>query len=191
MRSWPAPLPPMRKRFASWLVGPYRHCHRADAAHFRGQHVARLDRRHAFRRAGEDDVARIKRIELGGILDHRRYGEKELARRRALAYFAVHLERHFDIVWIAEFVRCDEPRAEHAVAVDRLARARRLGAAQGHVEADGIASDDLQRTLARYAARLAADDDGELELRIVAPIEEAQRHAFGGPDERCIRLDEH
>src|SRR5712691_5892200 len=48
------------------------HFHRADVLDVRGDHVARLNGAHAFGRSRDENIARIQRIERGGVLDQLR-----------------------------------------------------------------------------------------------------------------------
>src|SRR5687767_11712448 len=132
--------------------------------------VAGLYRPDAFGGAAEDQVAGMQGVEAGRVFDQPRHVEDHAARVGALPRLAVDREPEIERVGVGHLVAGDEPGREHAVAVDRLAEARKLGPAQGHVEADRVAADVVERPCARHAIRLAPDDYGELDLVVVAPL---------------------
>src|SRR5256885_3450904 len=66
---------------------------RADAVDAPAQRVADLDRRDAFGRAAEDQVAGRQRPGLRDVLDDLGHAPDQLAQRAGLARLAVHIER--------------------------------------------------------------------------------------------------
>src|SRR5262249_8267712 len=125
----------------------------------------------AWRRAGDDDVARLhdKILRAGpddlpAIEDHRR----SIA---ALALLAINVEPHVEVLRILDLVLGDEPGAERpeglaAFAFGPLPSALDLKDALGDIVGKTIAGDDVERAFFAQVARTAADDDAELDLPI-------------------------
>ncbi len=91
---------------------------------------------------------------------------------------------------IGDLVGGDEPRPQHGIRVGRLAEAAVLGAAHRDVEADAIAGDVSERVGARNVLAAAPDDDGELDLVIVAPPGPVKHDFLARPDDARVRLQE-
>src|SRR5574343_1279836 len=84
----------------------------ADAFDFSFDHVARLDVRQAFRRAGQDDVARIQGHEGRQVFDQRRDDENHVGGRAFLRRLAVDARRQLERHRIGDVVAVDQPGAE-------------------------------------------------------------------------------
>ena len=139
--------------------------------------------RTALRRAGQNHVARVQRVEGASPLDQLRDAENQVAGVRILPRGAVHRDLEREISGIGNLVARDEPRAQHTVGVGRLAQAPFLRPTDRHVEADAIAGDALERLGGFYLAAAFADDHGKLDFVIVAPIGMHELHAFARADE--------
>ena len=105
-----------------------------------------------------------------------------------LALLTVDAERQRHIVGIENFVGGHHPGSEHAIAIDRFAEAAIGLAAHRHVEAEAVAGDMVERTLAWNIGAGLADDQHELDLVVVAAIGETQRDALRRTDDRRIGL---
>src|SRR3984957_8756635 len=141
-------------------------------------HVAGLQERrrlhaepHARRRTGDDDVAglqdeilRAAPHDVAAVEDHGRGVA-------ALAFFAVDVEPHGELLRVLDLVLGDEPRAERAkrfaaVAFGPLPGALDLEHALGDVVGEAIAGDDVERPFLAQVAGARADDDAELDFPI-------------------------
>ena len=107
----------------------------------------------------------------------------------ALSLFAVHEKSIGDVVRIRNFISGDQPGAQNRIGVDGLARARRLRAAQRHVEADAVSHHMAERLRQRNVAAATADNRRELGLRIGAPIRKTDRDALRLADKRAVGLE--
>ena len=121
------------------------------------------------------------------LRDRRRHA----ARVRRLPRLAVHAQRHREIVRIRDLVRRDDPRAERAERVDRLAEREdaaphlaSLDVARGDVVEDDVAGDVVHRLLRAEPLAVLADDHRELEL-VVELLGEVL-----GIDDRLVRADD-
>src|SRR5690606_41031929 len=113
-----------------------------------------LHGRHPFRRAGEDEVARLEPHRLGDLRDELRHAPDQHRDVALLTRLAVDLELDAALRDVAAFRRRDEARAgrrviESLAEIPRPAELLRLGleVAPGHVEPDAVAEDVLERLL--------------------------------------------
>jgi tripartite-type tricarboxylate transporter receptor subunit TctC len=83
--------------------------------------VLRVARDHALGRAGEEEVARLERHQLGCVAYDLRAVEDHVARVRGLAHFAVYAALDLQVVRVAHQVGGDYVRADRRKAVARLA----------------------------------------------------------------------
>ena len=107
-----------------------------------------------------------------------------------LANLAVELQGQVEVVRVLDLVRGREPRAQHGIAVDGLAHAAILAAANRHIQTHGVTGDACKRPLAGNAARFAADDHRKLEFVIRAPIRKTSHDPFARSHQRRHRLQE-
>src|SRR5690349_11830478 len=125
----------------------------------------------ARRRAGDDHVARLhdeilraRPNDVAAIEDHGRGVA-------ALAFVAVDVEPHVEVLRILDLVLGDEPRSERAkglaaFAFGPLSGALDLKHALGDVVGEAIAGDHIERLLFAQIAGAAADDDAKLDLPV-------------------------
>ena len=109
---------------------------------------------------------------------------------RPLAKLAVHGQLQIEGAGIWNFVRRDEPRPKHAVAVGRLPKAPVLRTPDGHIEADAVAGHVPQRLTPRDIPALPTNDDGQFDLMVGSPIRHTHGDAATRADERACRLQE-
>ncbi len=106
----------------------------------------------ARRGAGGDHVARLQAHELAEIGDEVRDAEDHGLGRAVLVAVAVDFEPHLEVLRIGDFVGGDEPRADRAEGVGRLAlvplaAALGLEVALAHVVDDAVAGDVVEGVL--------------------------------------------
>ena len=169
----------------------------ADLLDLRLDHVARLQ---------VEQLALLLRLEpcdagdgagrehvAGAVAERREVGEDlrdrhaHAARVRLLPHLAVHAQLHLQVVRVAELVRRDDPRAERAERVDRLAEAEdarahlaALDVARGDVVEDHVAADVVRRLLRREPLAGLARGRPRARARSRAPPSDA-------PDRRSAR----
>ena len=161
-----------------------------DMVEFRPHAVAGLYRLETQRRSGHDNVARHQRVEGRSVGDQLGDAVLHVVRVGALSLFAVHEKSIGDVVRIRDFISGDQPGAQNRIGVDGLARARRLRAAQRHVEAYAVSHHMAERLRQRnVAAAATADDRRELGLRVGAPIGKTDRDALRRADKRAVGLE--
>jgi hypothetical protein len=105
------------------------------------------------------------------VRQHLRDGRRHVVHVRHLARLAVDAQLHVQVVRVADLVRRDDPRAERAERVDRLAEREdaaphllALDVARRDVVEDEIPGDVVHCLLGAEPLRVAADDHRELEL---------------------------
>src|SRR4029079_5651182 len=89
----------------------------------------------------------------------------------ALAFVAVHVEPHLEILRVLDLVFGHEPRAERterlaALALRPLSRAFELKNAFGDIVRKTVTGDKVKRLVLRDVARALADHDAELDLPV-------------------------
>ena len=114
----------------------------------------------------------MERVERRRELDQALHAVDELRRVGLLLHLAVDGEFERQRIGIGDLVGGDEPGTERRIAVGRLAEAAIRAAAHGHVEAEAIAGDVVERVVQRNVRALLADHDDELGLVIVAQLGE-------------------
>src|SRR6266567_2182735 len=125
----------------------------------------------AGRRAGDDDIARLHDEILRAGPDDMPAVENHRRGVAALAFLAVDVEPHVELLRILDFVLGDEPGAERteglaALALGPLPGALDLEHALGNVVGETIAGDHVERVLFAQIARTTADDDAELDFPV-------------------------
>src|SRR6266567_7064718 len=85
---------------------------------------------------------------------------------------------------VAHFVRRDQPRAQHRVAIERLAEAPVLRPADDHVQSDRIAGDVVKNVMFRNIRSASTDYDAQFDLMVGSPFREFDRHSLGRTNER-------
>ena len=126
---------------------------RADVRDRGHDAVAGANRAHSLRRAGEDEIPGVKRVQRRRHLDQLGNAENQVPRVRLLTHLAVDRDLQIERARIRDLVGGHEPRPEHAVAVRRLAEAAILGPSNRDVEPDRVAGHVRQRILTRDAVR--------------------------------------
>src|SRR4029077_2166741 len=182
-RGPPGPDPAMTAFAVSaqpWSLFPLHHLLLllAEPVDAERHHVAGLQERrrlhaeaYARRRAGDDDVARLHDEilraaphDVAAVEDHGRGVA-------ALAFLAVDVEPHGELLRVLDLVLGDEPRAERAeglaaLALGPLAGALDLEHALGDVVGEAIAGDDVERLVLAQVWGARADDEAELDFSI-------------------------
>src|SRR5579864_9663199 len=125
----------------------------------------------AGRGAGDDDVARLHAEILRAGPDDVAAVEDHGRGIAALAFLAVDVKPHVELLRILDLVPGDEPRPEWAERLAALAFGPLPGALDlkhplGDVVGEAIAGDRVERLVLRQVAGAAADDDAELHLPV-------------------------
>src|SRR5580693_1812024 len=141
-------------------------------------HIAGLQERRrlhaqpdARRRAGDDDVARLQDEILRAAPDDVAAVEDHGRGVAALAFLAIDVEPHVQLLRVLDLVLGDEPGAEWAERLAALALGPLPGAldlkdAFGDVVGEAIAGDDVERLIFAQIAGALADDDAELDFPV-------------------------
>src|SRR5580692_4868715 len=125
----------------------------------------------ARRRSGDDDVAGLHDEILRAGPDDVTAVEDHGLGIAALAFLAVDVEPHFEILRILELVLGDEPRPERAEGLAALPLGPLPGAldlenALRDVVGEAIAGDDVERLVLGEIAGALANDDAELDFPV-------------------------
>src|SRR4029077_11410447 len=111
-----------------------------------------------------DEILRAAPHDMAAVEDHGRGVA-------ALAFLAVDVEPHGELLRVLDLVLVDEPRAERAESLAALALGPLPGAldlehALGDVVGEAIAGDHVERLVLAQVARAATDDDAELHFPV-------------------------
>ena len=91
---------------------------------------------------------------------------------------------------MADFIGGDQPRAKHAVAVNRLAQAALLRPAHRHVEPGAVSRNVAPGIGGFDVATALANHHHQLGLVVVATVQVLQGHARTGTAQRTVGLEE-
>src|SRR4051794_2617670 len=122
-------------------------------------------------RARGDDIARQQREELRDVGDAFGHGEDHGRGRAGLAALAVDVEPHRQLLHVRYFILGDQPGTYGAKGVVRLSlgplpQTLDLEIALGHVIADAIAGDVVERIVLGDILGASADDGGNFDLPV-------------------------
>ncbi len=118
-----------------------------------------------------------------GVFDKVLHIEQQVASRGLLPQFAVDAQLERQIVRVGDLVLRDQPRAQYAEAVQRLAEAAIFGAPHGHVEAKRVTAHVLEGARPRNVTPGFANHRDELDLVIRASIRKSDPDPGGRPDD--------